>query len=179
MTSTSIGGHVLRPYEPTYDPLVNTTPGQGTGYAPTYWVASAGSPPPDDGPIRGDTDADVVVIGSGSTGMSTAFYLAREHGIVATVLDAAQTAWGCSSRSGGQGQNANGRLTRAQWIERWGLDVAKRLDAEVRTGFENFKQLTKEIECEAYDGGHLYMAHRPKKLDYLREMTRVRNEVFG
>ena len=45
MTSTSIGGHVLRPYEPTYDPLVNTTPGQGTGYAPTYWVSSAGSPP--------------------------------------------------------------------------------------------------------------------------------------
>ena len=63
MTSTTIGGKVMRPYEPTYDPLVNATPGQGTGYAPSYWVASAGSPPPDDGPIRGDTDADVVVIG--------------------------------------------------------------------------------------------------------------------
>lgn len=179
MTSTTIGGHVMRPYEPTYDPLVNATPGQGTGYAPSYWVASAGSPPPDDGPILRDTDADVVVIGSGSTGMSTALYLAREQGIIATVLDAAQTSWGCSSRSGGQGQNANGRLSRSQWIERWGMDVAKKLDTEVRTGFENFRQLTKEIECEAFDGGHLYMAHRPKKMDYLREMTRVRNEVFG
>ena len=60
MTSTTIGAHVMRPYEPTYDPLVQATPGEGTGYAPTYWVASAGNPPPDDGPIRGDTDADVV-----------------------------------------------------------------------------------------------------------------------
>lgn len=179
MNSTSMGGAVMRSYEPTYDPLVDASPGQGTAYAPTYWVASAGSPPPDDGPIARDTDADVVVIGAGSTGMSTALYLAREHGIVATVLDAAQTAWGCSSRSGGQGQNANGRLSRAQWIERWGVEVAKKLDAEVRMGFENFRQLTKEIECDAYDGGHLYLAHRAKKMDYLREMTRLRNEVFG
>ena len=44
MTSTTIGGRVMRPYDPTYDPLVQATPGQGTGYAPTYWVASAGSP---------------------------------------------------------------------------------------------------------------------------------------
>lgn len=179
MRSTTPVGPVMRPYEPTYDPLVNATPGQGTAYAPSYWVASAGAPPEDDGPIVGDTDADVVIIGSGSSGMSTALYLARDHGTVATVLEAAQTAWGCSSRSGGQGQNANGRLSRSQWIERWGMDVAKRLDTEVRMGFENFRQLTQEIECEAFDGGHLYMAHRPEKMDYLREMTRVRNEVFG
>ena len=86
MTSTTIGGRVMRPYDPTYDPLVQATPGQGTGYAPTYWVASAGSPPPDDGPVLGDFDADVVVIGSGSTGMSTALYLAREHGIAETTV---------------------------------------------------------------------------------------------
>jgi glycine/D-amino acid oxidase-like deaminating enzyme len=179
MSSSTTSVPAMRPYEPTYDPLVQATPGQGTAYAPSYWVASAGTPPPDDGPVLADTDADVVVIGGGSTGMSTALYLAREHGIVATVLEAAQTAWGCSSRSGGQGQNANGRLSRSQWIERWGLDVARKLDTEVRTGFDNFRELTKEIACEAYDGGHLYLAHRPKKLDYLREMTRVRNEVFG
>jgi len=166
-------------YDPQYDPLVAKSPGAGRDYAPTYWVASAGPAPLDDGPIQHDIDVDVAIIGSGSTGISTALYLAQEHGIAAVVLEANQTAWGCSSRSGGQGQNANGRLSRSQWIERWGLDVAKRLDTEVRMGFENFRQLTQEIDCEAFDGGHLYMAHRPEKLDYLREMTRVRNEVFG
>ena len=167
------------PYDPQYDPLVAPNPGTGRAYAPTYWVASAGTPPPDDGPVTGDTDADVVVIGSGSTGISTALYLAQAHGIKALVLEANQTAWGCSSRSGGQGQNASGRLTRSQWIERWGLDVAKALDTEIRTGFENFKHLTTQIDCDAFDGGHLYLAHRPEKLAYLRNEARVRRETFG
>ena len=166
-------------YDPQYDPLVAANPGAGRGYAPTYWVASAGTPPADDGPIQGDVDVDVVVIGSGSTGMSTALYLAQEHGIQAVVLEANQTAWGCSSRSGGQGQNASGRLTRSQWIERWGLDTAKALDTEIRTGFENFKALTREIECDAFDGGHLYIAHRKEKVAYLQEQTRVRRDIFG
>jgi glycine/D-amino acid oxidase-like deaminating enzyme len=166
-------------YNPQYDPLVAADPGTGSHYAPTYWVASAGEPPDDDGLLLGDKVADVVIIGAGSTGMSTALYLAQEHGIQAVVLEANLSAWGCSSRSGGQGQNASGRLTRSQWIERWGLDVAKKMDAEIRTGFENFKDLALDIDCDAIDGGHLYLAHRPKKLDYLKNETRVRREVFG
>ena len=146
------------PYDPQYDPLVAADPGAGRAYAPTYWVASAGTAPPDDGPVRTDMDADVVIIGSGSTGISTALYLAQEHGIQAVVLEANQASWGCSSRSGGQGQNATGRLTRTQWIARWGLDVARLLDREVRTGFENFRELTRQIDCDAVDGGHLYVA---------------------
>lgn len=166
-------------YDPQYDPLVSRDPGAGRAYAPTYWVANAGAPPADDGPVSGDTEADVVIIGSGSTGIATALYLAQEHGIQALVLEANQTSWGCSSRSGGQGQNASGRLKRSQWIERWGLDTAKRLDTEIRTGFENFKQLTTQIDCDAFDGGHLYLAHRPEKLDYLRNETRLMREIFG
>jgi glycine/D-amino acid oxidase-like deaminating enzyme len=57
--------------------------------------------------------------------------------------------------------------------------VARRLDSEIRSGFENFKHLTTQIDCDATDGGHLYLAHRPEKLDYLRQESRVRNEVFG
>ena len=168
-----------RAYDPKYDPLVDADPGQGRGYSPSYWVASAGTPPEDDGPITDDVDADVVVIGSGSTGISTALYLAQEHGIRAVVLEANQSAWGCSSRSGGQGQNASGRLSRSQWIERWGLDTAKKLDSEIRTGFENFKSLTQEIDCDAFDGGHLYLAHKPAKVDALRNATRVMRDTFG
>ena len=151
-------------YDPQYDPLVTATPGAGRDYAPSYWVASAGTPPEDDGPVRQDFDVDVVVIGSGSTGMSTALYLAQDHGISAVVLEANQTAWGCSSRSGGQGQNASGRLTRSKWIARWGMDTARALDTEIRTGFENFKALTREIDCDAIDGGHLSWPTAKKKL---------------
>ncbi len=166
-------------YDPQYDPLVAATPGTGRAYAPTYWVASAGTPPEDDGPITRDIDADVVIVGSGSTGMATALYLAQENGIQAVVLEANQTSWGCSSRSGGQGQNASGRLNRSQWIARWGLDVARQLDSEIRAGFENFKALTRQIDCDAFDGGHLYLAHRPEKLDYLKKQAQVMREQFG
>ncbi len=169
----------MQPYDPRYDPLVARDPGTGRDYAPTWWVASAGTPPDDDGPIAADIDADVVIIGSGSTGISTALYLAQEHGIRAVVLEANRTSWGCSSRSGGQGQNASGRLKRSQWITRWGLDVAKALDTEIRTGFDNFVALTRQIDCDATGGGHLYLAHRPEKLAYLRNEARVMREVFG
>ena len=166
-------------YDPLYDPLTSSNPGVGRDYAPSYWVASAGTPPKTDGPITQDIDVDVVVIGSGSTGVSTALYLAQEHGIQAVVLEANQTAWGCSSRSGGQGQNASGRLSRSQWIERWGLDTAKKLDREIHTGFENFKDLVSQVDCDATDGGHLYVAHRPEKMIYLQNEAKVRKEIFG
>ncbi len=168
-----------KPYDPRYDPLVAPDPGAGRAYAPTWWVASAGTPPEDDGPVVRDIDVDVAIIGSGATGMSTALYLAQEHGIQATVLEANQASWGCSSRSGGQGQNASGRLKRSQWIRRWGLDVARQLDAEIRSGFENFRHLTTQIDCDAFDGGHLYLAHRPEKLAGLEAEARVMREQFG
>lgn len=168
-----------QPYDPRYDPLVSAGPGHDRAYAPTYWVASAGEPPPNDGPIAHDVDADVVVIGSGFTGLATALFLAREHGIRATVLEANQAAWGCTSRNGGQGQNASGRLYRSQWIERWGMETARRLDAEIRSGFETFRGLVAQVDCDAQDGGHLYTAHRPKKLAFLQNEARVMREVFG
>lgn len=167
------------PYDPRYDPLSAPHPGRGVDYAPTYWVASAGAPPADDGPILKDTDADVVIVGSGFTGLAAALFLAREHGIRATVLEANRSIWGCTSRNGGQGQNASGRLRRSQWIARWGKETALGLDAEVRAGFETFRALVDEIPCDAQPGGHLYIAHREKKVEVLRNETRILREVFG
>ncbi|MCC7067926.1 MAG: FAD-binding oxidoreductase [Burkholderiales bacterium] len=166
-------------YDPRYDPLVAHHPGHGQDYAPTYWVATAGPPPEDDGPISGDRDVDVVIVGAGFTGLATALFLAREHGIRATVLEANRTAWGCTSRNGGQGQNASGRLYRSQWIARWGKETALRLDAEIREGFDTFKRLVAEFPCDASAGGHLYTAHRAKKLEFLRSEGQLMRDVFG
>lgn len=166
-------------YDPRYDPLVSPDPGHGMDYAPTYWVATAGSPPRDDGPLQGDLDCDVVVVGAGFTGLSTALHLAREHGLHARVLEANRSVWGCTSRNGGQGQNASGRLYRSQWIARWGQPTALALDAEIRQGFERFAGLVSEFDCDPQPGGHLYIAHRARKLDFLSQEARVMREVFG
>ncbi len=171
----------LAAYEPQYDPLVADGPGRNRDYAPTYWIATAGAPPESDGAIVSDVDADVAIVGSGYTGLACAIYLAREFGIKATVLEANRVAWGCSTRNGGQGQNASGRLTRSQWIARWGLDVARRLHAEIEDGFETFEELIRNspIDCEPQRGGHLYVAHRQRSLEKIAAESKVLNETFG
>jgi len=166
-------------YDPRFDPLVNADPGRGQAYAPTYWVATAGTPPQDDGPVLKDLDTDVVIIGAGYTGLACAIFLAQEHGIRATVLEANRVGWGCSGRNGGQGQLANGRLTRSEWIKRWGKVKALKLHDEVCEGFETFRRFVADIDCEPQHAGHLYVAHRAKKMAFLRSEARVWKDVFG
>ena len=166
-------------YDPSYDPIVSDGPGHDRDYAPTYWIATAGVPPQDDGRITGDVDADVVVIGSGYTGLSCAIHLAKEHGIKAVVLEANQVAWGCSTRNGGQAQISSGRLKRSQWIERWGLETAKKLHAEIVEAFDLFRDLISDIDCEPQDGGHLYIAHKPDRMAVLEKESKLLNKTFG
>lgn len=168
-------------YDPRYDPVVDAGPGHNRDYAPTYWIGTAGAPPEDDGPVSGDRDADVVVIGSGYTGLSCAIHLAEEHGIRATVLEANTVAWGCSTRNGGQAQISSGRLKRSQWVARWGVDVARRMHGEVTEAFDLFRSLIarEEIDCDPQEGGHFYIAHKPGAMPVLEKECGVLNDTFG
>lgn len=172
------GTSASKPYDPTYDPLVAQHPGQGHDYAPTYWIGSAGPPPADDGPVMGDMDADVVIVGSGFTGLTAAIFLAEKYGIKATVLEANRVSWGCSTRNGGQAQCASGRLKRSQWIAHYGLDIALRLHEEVCEGMQTFKNLIADIDCDAQPGGHLYIAHRAKMMPILEAEAKILRDVF-
>jgi glycine/D-amino acid oxidase-like deaminating enzyme len=68
--------------------------------APSLWAATApaGSATP---PLEGSVNADVVVIGAGYAGLSTALHLA-ERGTRVVVLEAHEPGWGGSGRNGGQ-----------------------------------------------------------------------------
>lgn len=114
-----------------YDPVSDASLGRGSDYCPTYWIGTAGPAPADDGPVTGDFDVECAVIGSGYTGLNAAIALTRDLGIETVVLEAHGTAYGCSTRNGGQAQFSAGRLKRSQWIERWGLDTARSLHAEM------------------------------------------------
>ena len=168
-----------KPYDPAYDPLASDGPGEGRQYAPTYWIGTAGEPPPDDGPITHDIDVDVAIIGSGFTGLTCAIFLAQEHGIKATVLEANRVSWGCSTRNGGQAQCNSGRLRRSQWIQRYGLDTALKLHAEMCDAMETFKELIKDIDCDPQPGGHLYIAHRSRIMPVLEKEAKLLREVFN
>lgn len=169
------------PFDPLYDPMTAGSLGPCSDYAPTYWIGTAGAAPEDDGPITGDVDVDVVVIGSGYTGLSTAIHLAKMHGIKATVLEANGVAYGCSTRNGGQAQISSGRLKRSQWIQRWGLDTAQRLHGEIVEAFDLFRGLIRDhdIACDPQEGGHYYIAHKASAMPALESETRLLNDSFG
>lgn len=175
------GSGVRLEYNPLYDPLTDSGPGHNQASAPTYWTATAGPEPEDDGPVCTDLDVDVVVIGSGYTGLSCALHLAKEHGIKAVVLEANQVAWGCSTRNGGQAQIATGRLKRSGWVKRWGLDTARAMHDEVLEAFQIFKGLIADhnIACDPMEGGHYYIAHRPWMMKRLEEEALILKEQFG
>ena len=179
MQTNSLRGSAA--YDGLYDPLTAQTLGRGSDYAPTYWIATAGAPPEDDGPVTGDMDVEVAVIGSGYTGLNCAIALARDHGMQPVVLEAHGTAYGCSTRNGGQAQFSAGRLKRSQWIERWGLDVARRLHAEMLEAFDYFRAQIRDhaIDCEPVDGGHYYMAHKASVVPGMTREAELLRDKFG
>ena len=68
--------------------------------APSLWATTA-SPAPDTPPLSESGAADVVIVGGGFCGLSTALHLA-ERGIRPVLLEAREVGFGGSGRNGGQ-----------------------------------------------------------------------------
>jgi len=165
---------------PLYDPLTAATPGAGLDHMPSYWTATAGALPPDDGPAPRQLDAEVAIIGGGYTGLSCAYYLARAHGIRSVVLEANRAGWGCSGRNGGFARMALGRLSAEQMIAAWGKAVAASAFGVMHASLDNVRTLIADghIDCDASDAGHLKIAHRPSRAAELRREAAVLQREF-
>lgn len=77
-----------------------TLPHTNGDHDQSYYEATAGSPlrlPA----LRGETQADVCIVGAGFTGLSTAHFL-KEPGVRVVVLEQREVGWGASGRNGGQ-----------------------------------------------------------------------------
>src|SRR5712675_3099525 len=66
----------------------------------SLWVAVT-PPGPDLPELLGTAEADVIVIGGGFTGLSTALHL-REAGVDVAIVEAMEPGWGASGRNNGQ-----------------------------------------------------------------------------
>src|SRR5436305_14057544 len=70
------------------------------GWPDSLWAAV--SPPGPELPkLAGDAEADIIVIGAGFTGLSTALHL-REAGAEVAMVEAMEPGWGASGRNNGQ-----------------------------------------------------------------------------
>jgi taurine dehydrogenase large subunit len=150
--------------------MFSAGPGTGLSHPASYWAATAGKAPPDDGPAPARAEVDVAIIGGGYTGLSCAYHLARDHGVKSMVLEANRPGWGCSGRNGGFARMALGRLTVAQMMEAWGRDTAKRAFGETMASLNHVRELIRDggVDCDASEAGHLKIAHRPGRAPELK-----------
>lgn len=162
-----------------YDPLTARTPGAGLEHLPSYWTATAGAAPPDDGPVPPGAETEVAIIGAGYTGLSCALFLAKQYGIRARVIEANRPGWGCSGRNGGFARAAIGRIGLGQMIGKWGTETARRWFGESLAAVDTVRELVKSaaIDCDLAETGHLKIAHRPRCAGALtREAELLRRE---
>jgi glycine/D-amino acid oxidase-like deaminating enzyme len=143
-----------------------------------YWKASMDWPlqvAPADLP----PDADVVVIGSGFTGLSAARSLAKT-GARVVVLEKDEIGAGASSRNGGIVHPTLG-VSGPELINRFGLEPARELYRLIIDGMQFIDDLISEegIDCHFNRNGAFEAAVKPQHLEWMQERTEVLSEAFG
>lgn len=128
-------------------------------------TAEPASPTP---PLDGDVRADVVIVGGGFTGLSTALHLA-ESGSKVVLLEAEEPGWGASGRNGGQ---VNPGLKHdPEVVERdYGPDLGGRMNVLAGAAPAFVFDLIKrhDIRCEARRNGTLRAAIRSRHAAQVR-----------
>ncbi|MEQ8585556.1 MAG: FAD-binding oxidoreductase [Thalassobaculaceae bacterium] len=150
-------------------------------HAPSLWAATA-PPPPETGALTESVRADVVIVGGGVTGLSTALHMA-EREISAVVLEAARTGFGGSGRNSGHIIPTLGAGDPDALVARLGVDAGERLVAFLRDSAAlTFDLIHRHgIDCDAVQNGWAQPAHRPSRMPLLErrygEWTRRQTRV--
>ena len=126
----------------------------GLPLPPSLYAESA-APAPDTAPLGGDRNVDVVIVGGGYTGLSTALHLA-ERGTNVMVLEAHEAGWGCSGRNGGQ-VNPGLKPDPDEVVRDFGPDLGRRMVELSYAAPDRVFGLIRQhgIDCEARQGGTL------------------------
>lgn len=122
------------------------------GEFPDSWYAATAHDAPRRPPLRGETRADVCVVGAGYTGLSAASHLAQA-GMDVVLLEAHRAGFGASGRNGGQ-LGSGQRLEQAS-LQRWlGQSEARALWDLAEAGKALVKDLIAEhqIDCDLRPG---------------------------
>ncbi len=148
--------------------MTATTP---VTWPPSLWAATA-QPGPALAALQGDVQADVVVIGGGFTGLSTAIHL-REAGVSVIVLEAAEPGWGASGRNNGQVIPTLAGHDPSAMVKRHGA-AGERFNAVLRDSAHYLFDLVRryDIPAEAEQTGWIQPAHSPGRFRLAEKRVR-------
>jgi glycine/D-amino acid oxidase-like deaminating enzyme len=146
------------------------------GYKTTpYWWERV--PRPEIAPADLPPTADVVVVGSGYTGLHAALQTAR-GGRHTVVLDAEEAGFGCSTRNGGQ-ISTSVKPGHAELVRRHGAERAARIlrDGRDSLAFVGAFVRDEKIDCDFRVVGRFHAAHNPRQYDAL--VLQMRDQPAG
>ena len=138
---------------------------------PYWWDRTPRPALPDVAPPKA---VDVLVVGSGYTGLSAALQTAR-GGRSTLVLDAEDAGWGCSTRNGGQ-ISTSIKPGYEELARRHGPETAARIvkDGQNSLAWIGDFVASEQIDCDFKVVGRFHAAHGPRHYDALA--LRVANQ---
>lgn len=125
----------------------------------TLWHATA-APGPAYPAAAGDIEADLIIIGGGFAGLSTALH-AAEAGLRVTLLEANRVAWGASGRNAGFVVPNFAKVDPRAVLARLGEDRGTALNRFVAESADLVFDLIRRhaIDCDAHQSGWIQPAH--------------------
>ncbi|MEH2583143.1 glycine/D-amino acid oxidase-like deaminating enzyme [Nitrobacteraceae bacterium AZCC 2161] len=140
------------------------------------WPNSLWAAATPDGPdlpaLVGTAEADVVVIGAGFTGLSTALHL-REAGVEVAVVEAMEPGWGASGRNNGQVIPTLSRPDPDDIVARHGA-AGERFVALLRDSASTLFDLVRryQIQAEQEQAGWVQPVHSPGRIKIAERRVR-------
>lgn len=140
-------------------------------WPPSLW-ASVTAPAPVLSSLEGSISTDVVVIGAGFTGLSTALHL-REAGVDVTVVEAQEPGWGASGRNNGQVIPTLSRADPEMLVKHYGK-AGERFVGLIRDSASILFDLARKygMRAEAEQTGWIQPAHTPGRMKIAERRVR-------
>jgi glycine/D-amino acid oxidase-like deaminating enzyme len=150
---------------------MSTSSNRTVAWPPSLWAATAPAGP-DLPALAGTAATDVIIIGAGFTGLSTAIHL-REMGVAATVLEAAEPGWGASGRNNGQVIPVLSGHDPSAMVKRHGA-AGERFNALLRDSAAYLFDLARkyDISAEAEQTGWVQPVHSPGRFKLAERRVR-------
>ncbi len=139
---------------------------------PASLWAAATAPGPDLPELVGTTATDVIIIGGGFTGLSTALHL-REAGVEVAVLEAMEPGWGASGRNNGQVIPTLSRPDPEEIVARHGA-AGERFVALLRDSASMLFDVARQyqINAEQEQTGWVQPVHSPGRIQIAERRVR-------